>query len=234
MNRRFGDARKDGDGAHSGRQFDDRCGPSRRSIPAQPSGSKDLTCRYRCDPCRLGHCILARNHGGDGHPCGPAVGRQLGSLSCGIAICVSLKFHVTDLGRIAPLSRGLRRGALLVHGAAAAIVCEPHNSTPWDGGLNLRGAHEASARVFYGASICPIFGIARPRTRRLHVLHTLAIVQPSGSMCPFRLRASNSPCVGIRRLGAEILLMESRHTPSNGADQSKDQVRGSLAVPAFI
>jgi hypothetical protein len=89
----------------------------------------------------------------------------------------------------------------------------------WDGGLNSRGAHEPTrARVFYGASICPIFGIARPRTRRLHALHTRAIVQPSASMCPFRLRAWSSPCVRIHRLGAEILPMESRRTSPNGAD----------------
>jgi hypothetical protein len=86
-------------------------------------------------------------------------------------------------------------------------------------GLNSRGAHEPThGRVFYGASICPIFGIARPRTRHLHALHTRAIVQPSGSMCPFRLRAWSSPCVRIRRLGAEILPMEPRRTSPNGAD----------------
>jgi hypothetical protein len=89
----------------------------------------------------------------------------------------------------------------------------------WDGGLNSRRAHEPTrARVFYGASICPIFGIARPHTRRLHALHTRAIVQPFGSMCPFRLRAWSSPCVRIHRLGAEILPMESRRTSPNGAD----------------
>jgi len=48
-----------------------------------------------------------------------------------------------------------------------------------------------------------------------------SIVQPSGSTCPSRLHARNSPCVCIRRLGAEILPMESRGTSSNGADQSQ-------------
>jgi hypothetical protein len=94
------------------------------------------------------------------------------------------------------------------------VAClEPDNSIPWDGGLNSRRAHEPTrARVFYGASICPIFELALPRTRHLHVLHRRAIVQPSGSMSPFRLRAWYLPCVGIRQLGAEILPMESRHT----------------------
>jgi hypothetical protein len=92
-------------------------------------------------------------------------------------------------------------------------------------GLNLREALQPTgALAFYGASISPIFEIARPHTRHLHVLHTRAIVRPCGSMCPFRLRAWNSPCVCIRRLGAEILPMEPRRTsPQSGADQSEDK-----------
>jgi hypothetical protein len=90
------------------------------------------------------------------------------------------------------------------------------------GGPQLtRAPQPTRAPVFDGVSICPIFGISRPRTRRLHVLRTRAIVQPSGSTCPSRLHAWNSPCVCIRRLGAEILPMESRRTSSNGAGQSQ-------------
>jgi hypothetical protein len=100
--------------------------------------------------------------------------------------------------------------------------------------FNLLWSHALlDTRVFYGASIYPFFGVARPRTRRLLVLHTRAIVQPSGPMCPFRLRAPNSPCIGIRRRGAETLPIKSRRTSQNEAGQSKDQVRGSLAVPGL-
>jgi hypothetical protein len=84
-------------------------------------------------------------------------------------------------------------------------------------------------------SICALrFGIARPRIRRLPVLHTRAIVQPSGSMWPFRLRAWSRPCVCIRRHGAEILPMVSLRHLVEWTPRPEGQVRGSFAVPAFI
>src|ERR1700730_14964575 len=100
--------------------------------------------------------------------------------------------------------------------------------------LNSRGLLSPTrAPVFDGVSICAIFGIARPRTRRLHVLRTRPIVQPSGSTYPFRLHAWNLPCVCIRRLGAEILPMESWAHLIEWSRPIQHQVRGGLAVPAF-
>ena len=142
-----------------------------------------------------------------------------------------------------PFFEQLSGESLLTRNYVCGVRGSKHNSASRNkfavggNGLNLHGAHEPTGgRVFYGASICPLqFGIAWPRTRRrLPVSRTRAIVQPSGSMWPFRFRAWSSPCVRTRRHGAEILPMDSLRYLVEAAHALSVKFKGSFAVPAFI
>jgi hypothetical protein len=85
---------------------------------------------------------------------------------------------------------------------------------------------EACKLLELGFLFCHAGQYTMPRTR--------AIVQPSGSMWPFRFRAWSSPRVRTRRRGAEILPMDSlrtsskQPTPSTTSSKIPSQFRSSL------